>query len=288
MKNITTLCRSYKAYLYTNHTLKRYYIAGHTGIILTLGAGSPWHVVDAFCRNKCNARDRFYRGSAAINMSLLGRATYGFPKRHHQRKHVLLAPGPIMKSDVFGLLRSSAQVYRCLLSCGVNKPSCGVNRCRKNKVYDAPSILPLPRPLQPGDQPFLFRVCLFQGIRTIAEALERSERVRHVYVHAGGKASVPQMVHKCDTKARFCQIVTKLHADPSYSSSSSRSFSLSWTRALSRKQKLTSLSTHEYGGRGCNYVAGCTIESQNIYQPWKLTLRSSTIATDPLLINHCN
>ncbi|CAM9724415.1 unnamed protein product [Ectocarpus sp. 12 AP-2014] len=26
-----------------------------------------------------------------------------------------------------------------------------------------------------------------QGIRTIAEALERSERVRHVYVHAGGK-----------------------------------------------------------------------------------------------------
>lgn len=28
-----------------------------------------------------------------------------------------------------------------------------------------------------------------QGIRTIAEALERSERVRHVYVHAGGKVS---------------------------------------------------------------------------------------------------
>ena len=26
-----------------------------------------------------------------------------------------------------------------------------------------------------------------QGIRAIAEALERSERVRHVYVHAGGK-----------------------------------------------------------------------------------------------------
>ncbi|CAM9735125.1 unnamed protein product [Ectocarpus sp. 4 AP-2014] len=29
-----------------------------------------------------------------------------------------------------------------------------------------------------------------QGIRTIAEALERSERVRHVYVHAGGKATL--------------------------------------------------------------------------------------------------
>lgn len=28
---------------------------------------------------------------------------------------------------------------------------------------------------------------IFQGIRTIAEALDRSERVRHVYVHAGGK-----------------------------------------------------------------------------------------------------
>ena len=42
-----------------------------------------------------------------------------------------------------------------------------------------------------------------QGVRAVAEALERSERVRHVYVHAGGKLGVLVALKSPDSGAEI-------------------------------------------------------------------------------------